>query len=324
MMIELALKILGWWLAITLVGSFLSAIVYPLVSQRIQACGPSLRSFFRLFYAGLAPVAALAALVLVTQPTLAGLIIPAHCHGSNCGTHTPVYAMDSLLLIGLAGLSSLVVLVLLGVLFWAIHQGQRRLRLLRAFARSSGKGYSTLDSEDVLVCCVGLWRSQILVSRGLLEQLDSDELEVVLAHERAHALRLDNMRAFLLGWLVVFWPASLAERVRWDSRADAEQVCDSAAAKTALSPMHVAAVIRKLSLLSSGTSTIQTHRSVGFNCDDAAARIAVLESGVTVNTSLQAGWYKPFTLLAMGWCVQIYLLTAVSHQMIEWLGAVII
>lgn len=324
MMIELSLKLVGWWLAITIVGSLLSALAYPLVAGRIEGCGPSLRSFFRLVYAGLAPVAALVALVLVTQPTLAGFIIPSHCHGSSCGTHAPVYAMDSVLLIGLAVVSSLSVLALLGVLFWAVHRGQRKLRLLSAFTRSSGKGYSTLDSADVLVCCVGLWRPQILLSRGLLEQLHLKELEVVLAHERAHAQRHDNIRALLLGWLVVFWPASLAERVRRDSRADAEQACDLAAARTSASPMRVAAVIRRLSALSSGSTKVQGHRSVGFDCDDAETRIAVLEGGNTTAISPQAGRYTVFMLLSVGWCSQIYLLTAVSHQIIEWLGAVIV
>lgn len=322
-MAELLLEILGWWLVITVVGSLLSAFAYPSVCRWIRYLGPSMRSVVRLVYVGSAPVAALLAVVLVTQPSLAGFLIPAHCHGSQCGAHTPVYAGDSVILIGLASVSSLIGLLLLAVLFWALRRGQRRLRMLSALTHGSIKGYRTLDSADVLVCCMGLWRPQILLSRGLIDQLQPDELAIVLAHERAHAERLDNLRALLLRWLTVFWPTSLNQQVRSDSRADAEQACDLAAARAVAGPLRVAAVIRKLSELSSGTTRIPGYRSIGFDCDDAATRMTVLDRGCKFDEPPLGGLCKAFACLSLSWCLQIYLLTAVSHQMIEWLGSVV-
>lgn len=48
---------------------------------------------------------------------------------------------------------------------------------------------------------VGLWRSQLLISRGLWELLTPEELTAVFAHETAHAYYHDNFCFFCLGCL---------------------------------------------------------------------------------------------------------------------------
>ena len=228
-----------------------------------------------------------------------------------------------MILVVLASVCCLIVLTIIAALLWALRRGYRRLRVLSAFAQSSGKGYRTLDSADVLVCCVGLWRPEILVSRGLIGQLKPEELAIVLAHEQAHAERFDNLRALLLRWLTVFWPASLAQSVRSDSRADAEQACDLAAARVAAEPEHVVSVIRKLAGLSSGTTRVAGYRSVGFDCDDAATRISAFEQRSAPGGSSPDSWSKAFISLSLTWCVQIFLLTALCHLMIESLAAIV-
>jgi len=322
-MIERSLEVLGCWLAIAVLGSWLNALAYPALNRSIVHLRPSLRAIVRFAYAGSAPVAALLAVVLVTQPVLAGFLIPAHCHGVQCGAHTPVYAEGSATLIVLASVCCLIVLTILAALLWALRRGYRRLRVLSAFAHSSGKGYRTLDSVDVLVCCVGLWRPEILVSRGLIDQLKPDELAVVLAHEQAHAERFDNLRGLLLRWFTVFWPLRLAQCVRSDSRADAEQACDLAAAQAATESVCVVSVIRKLASLSSGTTRVAGHRSVGFDCDDAATRISAFERRSTPGASSPGGWSKAFVCLSLTWCLQVSLLTAACHLLIESLAAMI-
>lgn len=323
-MTELSTEILGWWLVATVMGSLLNAFTYPWLRHWIGNINPSLRSMVRLLYAASAPLAALLAVVLTTQPAIAGFLIPTHCHELQCGMHTPVYAGGSVLLVGLASFASFIVLLMLAILLWALHWGHRRLRVLSAFSHRSGKGYRTLDSTDLLVCCAGLWRPKILVSQGLLDRLQPEELSIVLAHELAHAKRLDNLRALLQRWLTVFWPAPLNQILHSDSRADAEQACDLAAARAVVDPMRVASVIRKLSNFSSGTIRIQESRSVGFDCDDAATRITVLERGINANEPLSSGWFEAFFGLAVSWCMQICLLTAASHLMIEWVGSLVV
>lgn len=303
-------------------GSLLSAVAYPTFCRWIEHFAPSLRSLVRVAYAGSAPVAALLAVVLVTQPQIAGFLIPTHCHGLQCGAHTPVYAEGSVILLIVASVCCLIVLMILAAVLWALRRGYRRLRVLKAFAHSSGNGYRTLDSADVLVCCVGLWRPGILVSRGLLDQLQPDELAIVLAHEQAHVERLDNLRALLLRWSTVFWPVPIAQRVRRDSRVDAEQACDLAAARAVGGPLSVISMIRKLADLPFGTSRVERYRSVGFDSDDAATRISALQNSGRVEQLSADQLCRVFVYLSLTWCMQIFLLTAVCHLVIEWLGSV--
>lgn len=65
-----------------------------------------------------------------------------------------------------------------------------------------------VDTEVPLAAQVGFWRSALMVSRGWLEHLSSEEQAMVLAHEQAHAHYRDPLWFWLLalvrrltGWL---------------------------------------------------------------------------------------------------------------------------
>ena len=54
---------------------------------------------------------------------------------------------------------------------------------------------------------IGFWNPELVVSKGLLETLDKDHLNAVIAHEKAHANYHDTYWFFWLGWLrqISFW-----------------------------------------------------------------------------------------------------------------------
>lgn len=55
-----------------------------------------------------------------------------------------------------------------------------------------------LDQPVIAAFCFGLIRPRIVLSAGMLERLDDDELLAVLAHERHHLRRRDPLRYLLL------------------------------------------------------------------------------------------------------------------------------
>jgi len=98
----------------------------------------------------------------------------------------------------------------LGFLTWAIASG----------IKLAGEGYQTLhqiqqnplieinghaarllDTTSPYSARVGFWQSELVVSQGLLTQLDEAHIEAVLTHERAHAQYHDTFWFFWLGWL---------------------------------------------------------------------------------------------------------------------------
>lgn len=77
----------------------------------------------------------------------------------------------------------------------------------------------------------GWWRPVVYVDAGLLQQLSRDELEAVLAHERAHVRHRDPLRLFALRALAVtlFWIPAL-RRLTEDLTDEVEILADDEAA----------------------------------------------------------------------------------------------
>jgi Zn-dependent protease with chaperone function len=61
-------------------------------------------------------------------------------------------------------------------------------------------GY-VLETDLPFAAQVGFWRSQLVISRGLLMHLSAEHVAAVLTHEQAHAYYRDTFWFFWLGWL---------------------------------------------------------------------------------------------------------------------------
>jgi Zn-dependent protease with chaperone function len=70
-----------------------------------------------------------------------------------------------------------------------------------------GTSARLLPTSIPFVARVGFWRSELVVSQGVLDALDADHLEAVLTHEQAHHYYRDTFWFFWLGWLrrLTFW-----------------------------------------------------------------------------------------------------------------------
>ncbi|MEN9203482.1 MAG: M56 family metallopeptidase [Thermostichus sp. DG_1_6_bins_120] len=99
---------------------------------------------------------------------------------------------------------ALLVLAVGVALQWAWEYGRscRRTRQ-QALAQVEVQGSPAyvLDLEAPFAAQVGVWDPQLVVSRGLLQQLDQDHLQAVLAHEEAHCYYRDTLWMFGVGWL---------------------------------------------------------------------------------------------------------------------------
>ena len=101
-------------------------------------------------------------------------------------------------------------------LAWAIaqlaiawYQGRRSIAAVETLPTVEIEGQSARLLEQPLpyAAQVGFWRSQLVVSQGLLDQLTPEQVKAVLAHETAHATHHDTFTFFWLGWLhrLVSW-----------------------------------------------------------------------------------------------------------------------
>ncbi len=72
----------------------------------------------------------------------------------------------------------------------------------------------------------GLIRPRVLVSRGLLEQLDEDGQAIVFEHERAHIRRRDALIASLVTFCVPLHVPGVGRWLLREIEIAAEQACD--------------------------------------------------------------------------------------------------
>jgi beta-lactamase regulating signal transducer with metallopeptidase domain len=97
----------------------------------------------------------------------------------------------------------------------------------------------------------GLLRPSILVSPALVDMLDDEELEAVLAHESAHVARQDNW----LGWLtfamrIVSFYNPVIQFTYHQIGHDVERVCDSEAGRMTGKPLALASALIKVFMAS--------------------------------------------------------------------------
>lgn len=124
---------------------------------------------------------------------------------------------------------------------WRTWGIARRLR-----PAAQGGDLVVAPDRGVFVATVGLWRPVTVLTAGTQELLNEDELVAALAHEHAHARRLDNLVDALAAAAMtcqIMSPTAHLFLRYW--REDAERACDDYAASSVSSEAVVSA-LRKL------------------------------------------------------------------------------
>lgn len=120
---------------------------------------------------------------------------------------------------------------LLGMIFCAsvLFSGRRRLdRLVKGMEQDQVCGQKVRIHEFLLTpFSVGLFCPNIVLPRILRKELEAEELEMVLLHERTH-IRLGHLWLCLLWDIlqILLWPNPFFAVCRNDFHEDLEQICD--------------------------------------------------------------------------------------------------
>lgn len=244
------------WIAFAAVWATLAiaaCALHRLSGSRLRSFDPEQRGALLLALALVPLVGAFGAVVLGFAPAVGGFVVDAHCHPDvGCTTHVPTLRADAslavLLVFGIAASSAVIARS-------AAHGLRRSVRLSRALERLlPGKGRThvghrvdapveIIDGDERFAYCTGLIKPRVVVSRGLLDALPPLERQVVLAHERAHAVRHDNLRGLAAG--IALWPAPrrIKHGLLRDLARAAELACDRRAAERVGGPAAVVAAL---------------------------------------------------------------------------------
>lgn len=110
-------------------------------------------------------------------------------------------------------LGAVMVIAALGVGIWELRQTHKYAATLRQLGITKlpeMPGINIVEVPTALAVCLGLFRPEIYVSRGLIEQLSPKQLQAVLDHETYHQSRFDPLRILIIDMLAAplfFLPA---------------------------------------------------------------------------------------------------------------------
>jgi hypothetical protein len=159
--------------------------------------------------------------VLLLLPELSGLVVFEHCHKGNCAAHVPAAYDLSFFRLSLIASAATGFLVLLILLIQQAFNMSQKLKALNRLANKneltqSIQNYQIVESDDIFAWCAGLIRPKIFVSRGMLNSVTDEQLELVLAHENCHMQQRDNLRKFAVHCMTLLWLPAQRQQLRKD------------------------------------------------------------------------------------------------------------
>ncbi len=183
------------------------------------------------------------------------------------------------------------------------HQQARRIEGILAplLARSESRQPILLISPSPLLscCAFGIRRPYLIVSRGLLEGLDDEHLEAVLAHELAHFIRHDqylNLVTLSIRSFLFFNP--LVHLLCRAISQEQEMACDALAIRMGQRPLVYVQSLLKVYRQRSPVPALWEPAISGFMTRSAAVRrrvTAILERG-----GKEEPEYRPLLFAATG------------------------
>ena len=97
----------------------------------------------------------------------------------------------------------LFLLVSLGILIYLGWLAHKSIAQIRQYPQQMVQDTASrvMDEDTAFSAQIGLWSSELVISQGLIDTLDSEHLAAVIAHEKAHYHYRDTFWFFWLGWL---------------------------------------------------------------------------------------------------------------------------
>ena len=226
-------------LAFALLSALVVALCYPSLRGNLMRLDARSRATALTALAAAPALGAATLVVLCFLPSLLGAIWPAldHCqahhvgHPHFCLAHLPPGAG------GVAGWT-LVALALSGLARGVTPRVRRLLRSRRVVAqlfatatRDATRNLWVASVDQPIALTTGLLRARVLVSRGLLADLDAELLPAVLAHETAHAARRDGLRRTFAALASIAQLPAMRSMLLADLDLAIEQACDDDAGR---------------------------------------------------------------------------------------------
>ncbi|MDF1622402.1 MAG: M56 family metallopeptidase [Pseudohongiella nitratireducens] len=299
------------WLLIWLVLSCLFGLIYPLLRNGFRRIHPGQGSVLLLYFWSGPVILSLVTTLLLFIAPLEGVVVSDHCHG-DCGDHVPLINSPWLAGTGLALL--VIVVVALAIHFSAaLFRGikmRRRLKMLT----TPDKGFQRVNTGVAAVFTLGWWRPEVYVSSALLSHCQEQDLSVILAHEKAHLMRRDNLALLLVRVFTLMLPRRWQSDVLADMHLLCEQACDFVSARRH-KPVQVAETLVRIGRLLKSQSSRYEALTSHFDGSDLELRVQAL---LDISQRKRLASWQLGMLLGLT-AILLYCALSPLHHGVEWL-----
>lgn len=290
-------------------------LLYPLVRRVLMTWHPAMASNALLLLMSLPPLAGLLTTMMLFSGLLELNLITTHYHGSTCEERFPM--LESPWVLGLVlGASALALLTICGKCLAHMHHAKRLKVHLNLLGENHGH-WCLLPNQEFLVFTLGWLDNTIFITDGLLKQCRERDIEIILAHEQAHALRKDNLRILASRLLLLIVPAASTRRMCDDLLLFIEAACDLVTARTH-GALEVAETLLRIQRLVPDRFSYDSRTLVSaFTGSEVEARILLLvEEGR--GTKPKPGAWLPVVYVLLLLATTLMLVDPMHHGM-EWL-----
>lgn len=234
------------WVLLWFLFALLLALFYPRLNDRLLAWHPAHASNMLLLLLACPLLLSFSCTLFLFLPVLDAALVSTHCH-DDCATHVPLISIPEVAMLGL-GIITAVLAVFLIKIVKNLRSTLRLQKQLLALSRPDGD-YLALEDKQPFVFTLGWWKNQIYVTEGLKQHCSNEELDVVLAHEKAHTRRYDNIRILLATVFTSVLPGKFSRLILDDFHLMIESACDFEASER-FGQLKVAETLLKIQKLS--------------------------------------------------------------------------
>ncbi len=314
------------WCVFAAATSLLAAPFYPWLRARLWRLAPVLRARGLGAFAAAPALVASALTLACFLPSVVGPLawFGDHCsvhsdhHAHFCWTHPPPNAGSVFGWLALSALGGVLVTIL-GAAAARFARHVRAARTLVGAARIDSRGCVVVATAQPFALTVGIFRPQAVVSSGLASRLPSSLLDAVIAHERGHVERRDNLLKLAAAIFATVHLRGVRAAIRDDLALACEQACDRHAAESVGDSLLVADAILAAERIMGGAPAPASAPAFSSSLGGPAiaARIeALLESDSSLPRERAPG--SPKLVVGMIAAVLVALVAAVPlHDAIE-------
>lgn len=175
------------------------------------------------------------------------------------------------------GLSLMLVAYVIVRKFSDLWRHNKEVDALLGFATELGDGLYKVESSNASAFTTGFVSKKCVVTTGLIEQTSEEEYNVVVSHEKAHALANDPFKKWLFALLSEFFIKPVRERLKLHMNLAMENEADNAVINSGVSKLFVASTLVKIAKLNAQNNVLKHNDLVAnFGADVLEQRIYFL------------------------------------------------